>query len=203
MQTKDWTGNRSTAFVVLGASNHSLGEREQDDFYATQPSAIDDLFAVEQFSSHIWEPACGEGHLSKRMVELGKTVHSTDLVNRGYGDTGFDFLKVGEFFENKHNTPQGVDIITNPPYKIAQEFCEQAIKLTGNKVAMFLKLTFLEGQARKKFFKTYPPKTVYVYSARKNCAKGGDFEKYPSSAVAYAWYVWEKGFNGDPIIKWL
>lgn len=74
---------------------------------------------------------------------------------------------------------------------------------TGNKVAMFLKLTFLEGQKRKKFFEKYPPKVVYIYSKRKNCAKNGDFDKYPSSAIAYAWYVWEKGFKGETIIKWI
>ena len=68
---------------------------------------------------------------------------------------------------------------------------------------MFLKLQFLEGKARKSLFKKYPPKVVYVSSARLLCAKNGEFEKYPSSAVAYAWFVWEKGFTGDPIIKWI
>ena len=72
----------------------------------------------------------------------------------------------------------------------------------GNKVAMFLKLTFLEGQKRKAMFQKYPPKIVYVSSSRLNCAKDGDFEKYKSSAIAYAWFVWEKGYQGDPVIKW-
>ena len=68
---------------------------------------------------------------------------------------------------------------------------------------MFLKLTFLEGQARKQFFLENPPKTVYVSSSRLNCAKQGDFVTYTSSAIAYAWFIWEKGYQGDTIIKWI
>lgn len=73
----------------------------------------------------------------------------------------------------------------------------------GRKVAMFLKLQFLEGKSRKEFFLKNPPKTVYVSSSRLICAMNGEFSKYPSSAVAYAWFVWEKGFKGDPVIKWI
>ena len=68
---------------------------------------------------------------------------------------------------------------------------------------MLEKLQFLEGKSRKKFFLENPPKVVYVSSSRLNCAMNGDFDKYESSAIAYAWFVWEKGFKGDPIIKWI
>lgn len=192
---KDWTGNKTSIFSTLGASSHAIGERQKDDFYATEPSAIDDLFNVENFSKTIWEPCCGQGHLAKRMVEFGKEVIAGDLIDRGYGFIGVDFMSA--------TVPTDNDIITNPPYKYAQEFCEQAIKLTSGKVAMFLKLTFLEGQKRKKFFESTPPSKIYVFSKRKNCAKNGDFHLYLSSAVAYAWFVWEKGFTGNPIIKWI
>ena len=82
---------------------------------------------------------------------------------------------------------------------------QKAIDLipNGNKVAMLLKLQFLEGQARRKFFNENPPKTVYVSSTRLKCAINGDFEKFKSGAMAYAWFVWVKGFKGDPIIKWI
>lgn len=95
------------------------------------------------------------------------------------------------------------DIITNPPYKYALEFVEHALNIVqqGRKVAMFLKLTFLEGKARKAFFLKNPPKVVYVNSSRLECGKNGKFES--KNAVAYAWFVWEKGFCGDPIIKWV
>lgn len=73
----------------------------------------------------------------------------------------------------------------------------------GRKVVMFLKLTFLEGKGRKQFFLDNPPKTVYVSSSRLICAINGDFKRITSSVVAYMWFVWEKGYAGDPVIKWI
>lgn len=68
---------------------------------------------------------------------------------------------------------------------------------------MLLKLTFLEGQKRKQFFLKNPPKKIYVFSKRITCAMNGEFENYPSSAIAYAWYIWEKGYKGKPTIDWI
>ena len=71
---------------------------------------------------------------------------------------------------------------------------------------MFLKVTFLEGKRRKDLFRQHPPKTIYVSSSRINCAKNGKFEdlrETGGSAVAYAWYVWQKGYKGATIIKWI
>lgn len=67
---------------------------------------------------------------------------------------------------------------------------------------MFLKVQFLEGQKRGAFFKDTPPRTVYISRSRLACYKNGDMSAKPESAIAYAWYVWEKGFTGDPVIKW-
>lgn len=67
---------------------------------------------------------------------------------------------------------------------------------------MFLKLTFLEGQARyEHIFKEHPPRRVYVFVRRILCGKNGEFPD--ASAVAYAWFVWEKGYKGEPSIGWL
>ena len=63
-------------------------------------------------------------------------------------------------------------------------------------------IQFLEGKKRREFLKRFPIKTVYVSSSRLNCAKNGDFVKYNNnSARCYAWYIWEKGYNGDTIMK--
>lgn len=197
---KDWTGNDHSIYVTLGASNHSKEEREEHDYYATHPRAVELLLQQEKFYNEIWEPACGECHISKVLEDNGYKVYSSDLIYRGYGNTeSIDFLKFETDKELK------IDIVTNPPYSYAKDFVEKSLDLiqTGCKVAMFLKLQFLEGKSRKELFKKYPPKVVYVSSARLLCAKNGEFEKYPSSAVAYAWFVWEKGFVGDPIIKWI
>jgi len=195
MTKKDWVGNKKTTFSTLGASSHSEHDREENDFYATDPIAIDLLCEVEKFNGYILEPSCGEGHLSKRLEKYGYDVYSYDLINRGYGQQR-DFFKFVKW--------EG-DIITNPPYKFAKEFIEHSLKIIpkGNKVAMFLKLTFLEGKARKKFFELNPPKTVYVSSSRIKCALNGVFEVVGSSAVCYAWFVWENGYSGETTIKWI
>lgn len=198
---KDWTGNSKTAYAVIGATNHSLEEREKDDYYATDPKAMELLLKEEVFYKNIWECAVGGGHLADVLKKHGYIVHSSDIVDRGYKDTlQLNFLRYNLTFFG--------DIITNPPYKYAKEFVEHALQVIpeGNKVAMFLKLTFLEGKARKELFKKYPPKTVYVSSSRLQCAKNGDFEKYKKgtgTAIAYAWYVWVKGYKGETVIKWI
>lgn len=197
MPDKDWKGNYKSIYTTLGASNHTDEEREKHDYYATEPKAMELLLAEEQFAPYIWEPACGENHLVNVLEEHGYEVLATDLVDRGCGIGGVDFLQCEEIFDG--------DIITNPPYRYGVEFCQQALSLihTGNKVAMFLKLQFLEGKARKQFFMDNPPKTIYVSSSRLKCAKNGKFDEIGSSAVAYGWFVWEKGYQGDPHIKWI
>ena len=192
---KDWIGNKAATFATLAASNHSAGEREVNDYYATEPKAVELLLEKETFNKHILEPSCGEGHISNVLIAHDYDVESYDLIDRGYGRVQ-DFFDIQEF---------NGDIITNPPYKVAAQFVQHAIDIVpiGNKVAMFLKLQFLEGKARRKFFNINPPKTVYVASGRLNCAKNGEFDKYTSSAVAYAWFVWEKGYTGKPEIEWI
>lgn len=197
---KDWIGNKNSTFKTLGASNHTEKEREDNDYYATDPIAAKLLCSVEKFSSTVWECACGEGHLSKELENQGYKVISSDLIDRGFGTPNIDFLACSKDFNG--------DIITNPPYKFAQEFIEKGLSLisNGHKVAMFLKVQFLEGKKRKELFEKYPPKTIYVSSSRIMCAKNADFDgmhKGGGSAVAYAWYVWEKGYSGDTILKWI
>lgn len=183
----------------MGASNHSTKDREKSDYYATEPKATEELLKLETFNHNIWEPACGGLHIANVLTDNGYDVKISDIDQRGNSDIEIiDFL-------NYEGTWNG-DIITNPPYKYAREFVEKALSIVpdGSKVVMFLKLTFLESKARKKLFEKYPFKTLYVSSSRLQCAMNGDFETYKgkTTAVAYGWYVWEKGFAGSPTIKW-
>ncbi len=185
-------------FKAIGASNHTDKDREKDDYYATEPKAAELLCDEVKFHNTIWEPACGQGHLSEVFKKYGYEVISSDLIDRGYGIGGKDFLQCSFPFYG--------DIITNPPYKYAQEFVEHALSIVPNGyyVAMFLKLTFMEGKKRQRLFNESPPQTIFVASSRLNCAMNGDFERYPSNgAIAYAWYLWEKGYKGKTTIKWI
>ena len=192
---KDWIGTKST-WRVLGASNHSDYERAEHDFYATNSRAIDELYKVIGVPEKAWECACGEGHLSKRMEQLGSEVISTDLIDRGYGVGGVDFLQADKLLAPV--------IITNPPYRYAKEFVLHALELGAEMVCMFLKLTFLEGAGRQELFQKYPPRTVAVFTRRIQVARNGDPEMFKkSSAACYAWFIWEKGYTGKPEITWI
>ena len=199
---KDWTGGYNSVFTTLGTKNNTTKEREENDFYATDPVAIDALILEGNvtLAPNVWECASGEGHLANRLKEHGYCVRATDLIDRGYGESGVDFLKTREVWDG--------DILTNPPYKFAQQFIEHALDILpqGRRVYMLLKLQFLEGKARKELFAKCPPRTVFVFSSRLLCAKNGDFEQIRAnggSAVAYAWYEFEKGYKGKTEIKWI
>ena len=195
----DWVGNKKSIFATLGASNHTDKERQREDYYATDPIAAQLLMQVEEFSDDVWECACGEKHLAK-VFEGRYNVRSSDIIDR-CGNEVYDFL-------SPNNQSWNGDIITNPPYKFAADFVKKALQIVPDKhkVAMFLKVQFLEGKARKHLFTQHPPKVVYISSSRILCVKNGEFDKMKEgggSAVAYAWYVWEKGYKGDTIIKWI
>lgn len=205
MTDMDWTGDKNSVFMTLGASNHTDKEREKDDFYATEPRAIDALVTSPvgmSLPEKVWECACGTGTLSERLEYFGYNVVSSDLVNRGYGQT-VDFLECREM-------PQDCKcIITNPPYKYALEFVKHGIELLseGGLCIMFLKTQFLEGQKRwKEIYSSTPPKWVLQFRKRILCAKNGRFEamrKAGGSAVSYAWFVWEKGYTGKTMVDWI
>ena len=198
---KDWYENKKGTFVQLGASNHSEGEREVNDFYATDPNSVE-MFLQRikednfELHSNILEPACGQGHISEVLKKYGYNVASFDLIDRGYGEIQ-DFLTFN-YLDDR-------DILTNPPYKYAEEFVKHSLDLLseGYYCIMFLKIQFLEGQARRKLFDKYPPKYVYVNSARQTCYINGDMSKKMSSASCYCWFIWEKGFTGEPTIRWI
>lgn len=179
-------------------------EREKDDFYPTPAWATQAL--IDNYGTrireligtdfYVWEPACGDGAMSDVLIENGIPVFSSDLIDRDYGH-------VINFLSNNDNPYGSRGIITNPPFKLAEEFIRKAHSLDNNKfTCMFLRLSFLEGQKRKKLFEEFPPKYVYVFSKRVSLGRADSAEKN-MNAVAYAWFVWEKGFNGEPTIRWI
>lgn len=188
---------RKDIFRMLGASNHTSEERHPEDYYATDPAAAELLLGEEAFDRNVWECACGEMHLSKVLERHGYDVRSSDIIDR-CGNEVYDFLSMDNYSWNG-------DVVTNPPYRLALDFIYKSLRIIpeGNKAAMFLRLQFLEGKERRALFRSFPPRTVYVCSGRVTCAKNGDFEAAVGSAVAYAWFVWVKGFRGDTVLRWI
>lgn len=182
---------------MLGVNPNTT--REENDFYATNPHAMKIALphlASCGLSKNIWECACGQGHLSEVLIENGYNVYSSDLIDRGYGEVK-DFLACNDKFDG--------DILTNPPFKIADSFVRHGLDLidNGRKVCLFLKIQFLESKERRKLFSECPLKHLFVYSERQQCAKDAEFDKYKATTQCYAWYVFEKGFCGEPTIRWI
>ena len=176
-------------------------ERIKDDFYATPPESTRALLNVEELVYPILEPACGAGHIVKELGAFHK-VFATDLVDRGCGETGVDFLTYDFSELGEINT-----IITNPPFSLFQGFAERGLEIARRKVILFGKLQALEGKKRATFMQNSPLRTVYVFKSRQNPLRNGsplDENGKPwASTMAFAWFVWEIGYNGKPQIEWI
>jgi hypothetical protein len=169
--------------------------RQKDDWYPTPPAATKALLDVEGFGHEIWEPACGDGAISKLLDDWGFRSISTDLNDYNYGKSGVDFLLESQRLADS--------IITNPPYKLATEFIHHAITLGVNKHAWLLRLSFLEGIARhKRLYQLFPPARVWVFSKRLTIWRG-DQEVNGSGTTAYAWFIWERGKYEETKIGWI
>ena len=196
----------------LAGGNPANG-RVENDFYATNPVAVEMLFNSykPKFSGNrLLEPSVGQGHILKGVESCfpGEfNITAVDIVDRGVPDTiVHDYL-----------TWQTVDkfdlIITNPPFSLAEAFCRKSMDLLtvgGGILCMFLKIQFLEGGGRERFFKQFPPKYIYVFRNRMATWNNGqEFDvssgkpKRWSTTMCHAWFVWEQGFTGEPTVRWL
>lgn len=181
--------------VVAARSNETGYQRERDDFYPTPPEATEALLSVEAFTGPVWEPACGDGAISRVFEAGGHTVISSDLVDRGFGETRIDFLLEQHL--------RACNIVTNPPFKLAVPFVRHSLRLGAVKVAMLLKIAFLEGVERGELFRQSPLARVHVFSKRvtfRNTMRG---EVNGSGMMAFAWFVWDRAHQGPPQLGWL
>jgi hypothetical protein len=176
-------------------------ERVLDDFYATPEESVRAIIATGEIIYPVLEPACGQGHISKLLQE---DIYSSDLFYRGFGVGDVDFLKEDW---SKLSLFDFVTVITNPPFSLFQEFAEKGLSVAKRKVILFGKLQALEGKKRATFMQNSPLKTVYVFKSRQNPLRNGspvDENGKPwASTMAFAWFVWDKEYQGNPIIKWL
>lgn len=199
----------------LAGGNSEYG-RVDNDFYATDPKAVETLLHNEFFNfDSFLEPCVGEGHIVEAVHKFVNRFYSIpywkkcnlktlDIINRGYPNTiTQDFLTWKT--QEKFNT-----IITNPPYSLAKEFIEKGMELLTNdgKMAMFLKIQFLEGAKRKELFDKYPPKYIYVFRNRMPTWNNGQPKdpktgKKWATTMCHAWFIWEKGSTSEPVVRWL
>lgn len=194
--------SKKTRGSIFTGGTGGVHQRQVDDFYATPSDTTKKILDKLELKGSILEPACGQGHISEVLKEYypNAKVISTDLVDRGYADEIKDFLN--DDFEKVDN------VITNPPFKYAKEFVTKGLEISNDKVIMLLKIQFLESKSRKEFLENSPLKYIYVFSERQNTMKDGSpinplNGKPWSSTMLLAWFVWEKGYEGEPIVRWL
>lgn len=186
-----------SSLKTLGATNLAIDKsRSPLEYYGTDPKSTRSLLEAEEFDKEIWEPCAGHHLIVDVLKEFEYNVKSTDIFDYGFNDELVDFLNYNGTFNGS--------IVSNPPFNLSTEFVKKALNIVkeGHKVAMFLRLQWLEGTKRyDQIFKDNPPKTVYIFVNRQVSSKNDDFST--SSAVAFVWIVWEKGYKGNPEIKWL
>jgi hypothetical protein len=173
-----------------------MSRRQKNDWYPTPSYATQSLLDREKFESPIREPACGDGAISKVLEKNGYSVISSDLFPYGYAEYGIDFTARNELHVGAKT------MITNPPFKLANAFVFKSIQIY-DKFALFLRLSYLEGQERyKKIYKETPPSRVWVFSKRLTLWRG-DEERNGNGTQCYAWFVWDKKHTDGVKLDWI
>jgi hypothetical protein len=177
---------------IAGTGAAPLAERK-DDLYETPPVAVHALLKVEPLPQVVWEPACGPGSVVKVLRGAGHRVYASDLVDYGCpdSDSGIDFLM-------EWSPPYGVEaVVTNPPFKLGNEFVAHALALGIPKVVMLLRLQFLESERRSSILDTGIFARFYPFSNRLPMMHRAGWEgPKATSAMSFAWFVWEAGHRG-------
>lgn len=173
--------------------------RVPHDFYPTPPEGTRALLAVETFDGPIWEPACGDGGISRVLLRAGYSVCSTDLIDRGFGQHGINFLD--------EQSPRAKHIVTNPPYGrgLADAFIRHSLRFTeqtGGTVAMLLNLASLAHPRRHGFYMRTPPSVVYVLD-HLECWPAGRKPAYYEAEQRYCWMLWKAGADNSTRLAWL
>lgn len=185
------------------AHRHALRDRG-DDLYETPEVATEALIAhaaVPGPPGLIWEPACGRGAISKVLRRHGRTVIESDLVDykQPCALAGVDFLM-------ETRAPAGAStIVTNPPYKLADEFAARAVDLCP-RVFMLMRLAFLEGgqrsAARRGALDGGGLARVLVFANRLPMMhRDGWTGRRANSGAAFAWFCWDRAHNGPATVE--
>ncbi len=156
--------------------------------------AIDDKASLACLSC--LEPACGAGHMSKVLAEYFAEVRSSDAYSYGYG-------AIRDFLSYPYATASCDWVITNPPFRLAEEFVLKALTVARVGVAILARTVFLESVGRyEAIFKHHPPTKFAQFCERVPMLRGR-LDKDATTATGYGWFIWEKGRDGPPRLLWI
>jgi hypothetical protein len=183
------------ASSATGSLQASYAERGVD-LYETPECAVEALLRVEKLPRLIWEPACGPGKIVNVLRRHGHLVMATDLV-----DYGFDGFAAGGHDFLQAQSPFSGAIVTNPPFMHAEKFVAKALELAP-KVVMLLRLAFLESERRRPILDNGTLARVHVFRKRLPMMHRAGWEgKKGNSAMAFAWFVWDREHSGPTELR--
>ena len=177
-------------------------EKDSLDNFPTPPWATRALLKYCLYKHNInkmkcLEPACNVGYMTNVLEENFKSVRSSDIYDYGYGYEKSDFINT------KYNRDEFDWIITNPPFKLAEDFFFKANKIAKIGVALLVRTVFLESIGRyKNIFLKNPPSQFAQFSERVPMIKG-KVDKKASTATGYAWIIWEKNVKAKSKLVWI
>lgn len=149
-------------------------------------------------SFSVLEPACGRGHMSQALGEYFGTVTSSDIHNYG-----FSGARLADFMKPRYTASSFDWVITNPPFRLAEDFVNRAMPIARKGVAMLVRTVFLESVGRyERIFSVSPPAVVAQFSERVPMVKGR-VDKKASTATGYAWVVWTQPRSEFPRLAWI
>lgn len=186
--------------------------RDRDDvlnYFPTPPWATRALCevlpgGVSRHLQRVWEPACGEGHMAMPLGESFGEVIATDIhdysgtfaAQAGVADFLFDPLLFRQF------GPAPDWVITNPPFRLAEQFIRQGLQVCTMGCAFFVRSAFLEGVGRyQSLFSDHPPGWIYQFSERVPLRKGR-LDRGLSTATSYCWLVFPKSRPSRTEFHW-
>lgn len=174
---------------------HKLADRG-DDLYETPPVAVEALLRVEQLPKWIWEPACGRGNIVRVLRDHGHYVHDSDII-----DYGKNYKR--DFLGRRRGDREWITceaIVTNPPYKLAEAFVRRATEIAPL-VIMLLRLPFYESVRRTEILEHSGLARIHVFRNRLPMMhRDGWTGPKATSAMAFAWYVWDRAHTGPTTI---
>jgi hypothetical protein len=174
---------------------HKLADRG-DDLYETPPVAVEALLRVEKLPHRIWEPCCGRGNILDTLRAAGHEVVGSDLVDYGRLDCFWrrDFLM--ELSPPVHCNC----IVTNPPFKLAEQFVAHALKLCPV-VVMLMRLAFYESERRSYILENRGLARIHVFRRRLPMMHRASWTgPKANSGMAFCWMIWDRSHTGPTTI---
>lgn len=159
--------------------------RHPDDYYATPEWCTRAILPHLPPARSVLEPGCGDGAIARVLVnEGGHVVHGVEVDGERacHAEDYCHAVHCGDFLRFDPPWHKSWDLaVGNPPYKLAQEFTDQALKLC-REVCFLLRLNFLGSQKRAPWLREHPA-DVFVLPKRPSFTGNG------TDAIEYAWFI--------------